>query len=78
MASHAGARARATVRAWQDGSALLFEVSDDGAGFDEGAVRPSGGLTNMSDRLGALGGRLTITSQRGRGTRVLGTIPLGP
>ncbi len=78
VASHAGARARATVRAWQDGSALLFEVSDDGAGFDEGAVRPSGGLTNMSDRLGALGGRLTITSQRGRGTRVLGTIPLGP
>jgi signal transduction histidine kinase len=75
---HAGAGARATVRAWREESALLFEVRDDGAGFDESTVRTPSGLANMSDRLDALGGRLTISSQPGSGTRVFGSIPLGP
>jgi signal transduction histidine kinase len=30
----------------------------------------------MEDRLGALGGRLTITSAPGQGTSVSGTVPL--
>jgi signal transduction histidine kinase len=75
-ARHAGAGARATVRAWQEQDALIFEVSDDGDGFDLRARRRGAGLTNMSDRLGALGGRLTISSEPGRGTRVSGTVPL--
>jgi signal transduction histidine kinase len=57
---------------------MLFEVRDDGVGFG-GAARESGaGLTNMSDRLGAVGGRLTIESEPGRGTRIRGAIPLDP
>jgi signal transduction histidine kinase len=77
-AKHAGAGARATVGAWGEQGALLFEVVDDGAGFEEHAKLRGAGLTDMSDRLGALGGRLTVSSQPGGGTRVSGTIPLAP
>jgi len=77
-AEHAGAGARATVRAWHEQGALRFEVTDDGAGFEQGARRLGPGLTSIGDRLGALGGRLTISSEPGRGTRVSGTIPLAP
>jgi signal transduction histidine kinase len=75
-ARHAGARARARVRAWHEPGELRFEVSDDGAGFEHRSEPRGGGLNNMSDRLGAHGGRLTISSEPGRGTRVSGTIPL--
>jgi signal transduction histidine kinase len=75
---YAGAGARATVRAWQERGVLLFEVVDDGVGFDERAERRGAGLANMGDRLGALGGRLKISSEPGSGTRVFGTIPLIP
>jgi signal transduction histidine kinase len=76
-ARHAGAGARATARVWQEHDALRFEVEDDGAGFDQTVRRPGGGLTAISDRLGALGGHLTISSEPGAGTRIAGTIPLG-
>jgi signal transduction histidine kinase len=34
------------------------------------------GLQNMTDRLAALGGRLEIKTLPGRGTNVLGRIPI--
>jgi signal transduction histidine kinase len=34
------------------------------------------GLQNLQDRVGALGGRLTITSAPGEGTVVSGSVPL--
>jgi signal transduction histidine kinase len=74
-AEYAGAGARATVRVWHDQGALLFEVSDDGTGFEQRAKRRSVDLVNTSDRLRALGGRLTISSDPGGGTRVSGAIP---
>jgi len=77
-AKHAGEGARATVRTWHDRGSLHFEVVDDGAGFDPLARTWGAGLTGMSDRLGALDGRLAISSEPGRGTRVSGTIPLPP
>ncbi len=74
---HAGAGAKASVRVREEEGGLLFEVTDDGGGFDP-KHRPTGaGLTNMSDRLGALGGSLRIESAAGRGTRIVGAIPLG-
>jgi signal transduction histidine kinase len=54
---------------------LVFEVADDGAGFDATTVRKGTGLTNMNDRVDALGGRVDIRSRRGSGTCVAGTMP---
>jgi len=55
---------------------LTFEVEDDGRGFDSATVTRGAGLTNMSDRLDALGGRLEIESVPGAGTRLRGHVPL--
>jgi signal transduction histidine kinase len=74
---HAGAEAAVTVRVGQDGPALWFVVQDDGAGFDPGGVAGHG-FDNMRDRLGAIGGHLTIESARGAGTTVRGAIPGAP
>jgi signal transduction histidine kinase len=76
VGKHAGAGARATVRVWEDQDGLVFEIADDGAGFDPAAEPRGSGLTNISDRLGALGGRLSIASSPAEGTRIAGTIPL--
>jgi signal transduction histidine kinase len=73
---HAGPGAHATVRIWEDGDGVLFEVSDDGEGFDVGRQPQGSGLTNMGDRLGALGGRLSVTSSPAEGTRIAGVVPL--
>ena len=77
-AKHAGTGARATVRVWEDAGELSFEVGDDGAGFDQGRARAGHGLVNMADRVGAVGGELTVTSVPGAGTTVRGRIPLPP
>jgi signal transduction histidine kinase len=62
------------LRLWAASGALMFEVRDDGPGFDPG-LRPEGsGLTNMRDRVGALGGTLRIDASAG--TCVTGAVPL--
>ena len=76
VAKHAGAGARATVRVWEDEDRLRFEVADDGGGLDAGGQPHGTGLTNMGDRLGAIGGRLSISSSPGDGTRIAGDVPL--
>ena len=55
---------------------LTFEVTDDGTGFDPAAVRKGAGLTNMNDRVDALGGSVELTSHPGAGTCVAGTLPV--
>jgi signal transduction histidine kinase len=54
---------------------LVFEVEDDGAGFDRAATRHGSGLQGMADRLEALGGTLEIRSSPGGGTTVIGRVP---
>jgi signal transduction histidine kinase len=67
---------RVEIRLSQSNGALSFEVADDGQGFDP-ASRPLGsGLTNIRDRLDALGGSLDVRSTPGSGTTVAGRIPL--
>jgi len=61
-----------------DGTALRFTVRDDGRGFDRAQVDLGAGLSNMADRLDAVGGRLDVKSSPGRGTTVTGAVPLGP
>ena len=73
---HAGEDASAAVRVWEEAGALLFEVRDDGAGFDARGNGRGAGFVNMSDRVGAVGGRLTVESTPGAGTVVAGQIPL--
>jgi signal transduction histidine kinase len=61
---------------WQS-RALRFEVRDDGPGFFPPGFEGNGGLRNMHDRLDAIGGRVTVDSAPGHGTRVYGAVPLG-
>jgi signal transduction histidine kinase len=56
---------------------LDFTVTDDGVGFAEDVTPKGSGLQNMADRIGALGGSLTVRSRPGAGTVVAGTIPVG-
>ncbi|WP_129666389.1 histidine kinase [Phytoactinopolyspora endophytica] len=73
---YAGATASIVVRVRVDGSAPVFEVCDDGAGFDPGHGAESHGFVNMRDRVGALGGTLSVQSRPGHGTVVRGDIPV--
>jgi signal transduction histidine kinase len=73
---HAGDGARVRIHLEVTGGALRFEVSDTGVGFDRSKVGDGYGLTNLTDRLGALGGEAAVTSIPGQGTTVAGQIPL--
>jgi signal transduction histidine kinase len=66
----------ATVRLREEGDQLAVEVADDGRGFDVGAIIRGNGLTNMEDRLDALGGTLHISSSPGSGTTLRATVPV--
>ncbi|MFJ2900290.1 sensor histidine kinase [Streptomyces sp. NPDC087218] len=54
-----------------------LEITDDGTGFVP-EESTGFGLDGMRKRLAELGGRLTVTSSVGDGTRILGVIPLDP
>jgi len=69
-------RCQVVVRLDQSGGRLLFEVEDDGCGFDPATAHRGAGLTNMEDRLEALGGGLNVDSSLGRGGHVRGWVPL--
>jgi signal transduction histidine kinase len=73
---HAGPDAQIIVRLWERDETLLFEVRDDGRGFDPAASRGGAGLANMRDRVGAIGGQVRVDAAAGRGTAVIGGVPL--
>lgn len=55
---------------------ITVEVKDDGVGFDTTQVKGSShGLAGMKHRVEAAGGRLTITSRPGEGTRISAVLP---
>jgi signal transduction histidine kinase len=58
----------------QDGH-LGLVIRDDGCGFDPEGPRGLG-LTGLADRLGTVGGSVTITSATGQGTSVRVNIPV--
>jgi signal transduction histidine kinase len=73
VARHAKA-ARAIVRVSQRDGRVAVEVADDGIG---GASTVRGtGLQGLSDRVGALGGTLTVESEPGRGTTLRAVLPV--
>ena len=55
---------------------LRFDVDDDGAGADDTPLRDGAGITNMRDRLAAIGARCVLVSRRGIGTCVSGRVPV--
>jgi signal transduction histidine kinase len=72
-AKHAQASS-VTVTARADGERLYLIVRDDGVG---GATSGKGsGLIGLKDRVEALGGRLTVSSQVGSGTTLNAIVPL--
>jgi signal transduction histidine kinase len=75
-AKHAGDGVTVTVTLGRADGRLTFAVSDDGVGYDAERLGTSHGLQNMEDRIGALGGTLTIQSVPGAGTTVSGTVPV--
>jgi signal transduction histidine kinase len=75
VTKYAGA-SRAVVRLGQADGRLSLAVSDDGVGFDPASAASGAGLQNMSDRVEALGGVLSIVSAPGRGTTVIASLPL--
>ena len=64
------------VRLREEREQLLVEVTDDGRGFDVTTATRGAGLTNMEDRLEALGGKLQIESTPGVGTTLRATVPV--
>jgi signal transduction histidine kinase len=71
---YAGA-SRVVVRLHGEDDALIFDVKDDGQGFDVVTAKQGAGLANMRDRADALGGIVEVTSQPGIGTLIRGTLP---
>ncbi len=75
-AKHAGENATVRIRVWETEEGLQFEVADNGPGFDQSSRRSGAGLTNMRDRIGAIGGTLAVDTAPNAGTRIRGAIPL--
>jgi len=62
----------------RQGSRLEFSVVDDGIGFDPKTAQLGSGLMNVADRLGSIGGELTIRSAPGTGTHIGGAVAVTP
>ncbi|PYI72590.1 MAG: hypothetical protein DMF08_05810 [Verrucomicrobia bacterium] len=54
---------------------LRLELRDDGDGFKVKARRDGFGLAGMRERVQQMGGNLTISSARGKGTKIAVTVP---
>lgn len=69
----AASHVRVTLR--EESGELVAEVADDGTGFDVAGTPGGSGLSNMRDRLDAVGGRITIDASSG-GTLVTARVRL--
>jgi PAS domain S-box-containing protein len=78
VARHAGVGA-VTVSMTAGADDLRIEIVDLGRGYaaDDVSGPVSAGLAGMRERARLVGGRLTVESQPGRGTRVSAVLPLG-
>ena len=74
-AKYAGDDARVRIRLAEVDGELRFSITDDGRGFDLATPPDGHGFVNMTDRVGALGGTVEVSSRPGEGTEVAGCIP---
>ncbi|MEX1004469.1 MAG: ATP-binding protein [Acidimicrobiia bacterium] len=70
-----GARVIVSLRAGSAPHKMVLEVHDDGPGFDASKAMRRGGLQNMADRIGAVGGSLSVESRPGAGTWIRAEAP---
>ena len=73
---HGGLPSTITISLAHEPDGLVFEVRDDGDGFDVDQIRKGNGFTNFNDRLSAVGGTVAIHSAVGDGTVIRGRLPL--
>ncbi|HXA43441.1 MAG TPA: histidine kinase [Candidatus Solibacter sp.] len=66
----------ARVRLSAPNGRVEFEVEDNGTGFDPETTAMGSGLQNMTDRISALGGSLSVRSSVAGGTTVAGSLPI--
>ncbi len=71
-AKHGGPGTTVTITAHANERMLTLTISDTGRGFDPATIGT--GLTNMTDRLSAIGGNLVFDTAPGRGTRVTAVV----
>ena len=71
---HSGAKS-VSVTLRREGGDLVAEISDDGRGFEPEEISSGVGLSSMRERAAALGGRVEIESEAGRGTSVRVRVP---
>jgi signal transduction histidine kinase len=72
---HSGSR-QVTVCLSRRQRAVVLDVSDDGSGFDPRAPQHGLGLASMRERAGSVGGKLTVTSVPGSGTKIRLSVPV--
>jgi signal transduction histidine kinase len=73
---HAGHHATINITILDEDDNVEVEITDTGRGFDTAASQNGSGLANMTDRIGALGGAVTVTSSIGHGSVIRCNVPL--
>jgi len=68
---HSGASG-VIIRVMQEAAAVVVEVTDDGHG---GRIVPGNGLNGMRERLGSVGGSLSLTANKEGGTLLRASVP---
>ncbi|HEX7859329.1 MAG TPA: PAS domain S-box protein [Verrucomicrobiae bacterium] len=71
-----GAASNVRVELEQSAEAIQLTVSDDGRGFSSANQQSGMGLRIMAYRAGMIGGKLTVQSSAGHGTKVVCTAPV--
>lgn len=67
--------ATVTIREFDD--VLRVMIEDKGKGFNPKTINRGVGLFSMEERARAAGGSLTISSEKGQGTKIILEVPLG-
>jgi two-component system sensor histidine kinase DesK len=62
-----------TIRVKQESAVVIVEVADDGRG---GRIVPGNGLNGMRERLGSVGGTLSLTPNKDGGTLLRASVPV--
>jgi len=77
VAKHASATT-VTIDLKQEGDLVKLVVEDDGVGISpkSKAARQTFGMTGMRERMANVGGKMRVTSTRGKGTRIEVSAPV--